>query len=52
MVFPDSVAGRLVECRTREGHLYIDGKGLEKMRVADVPDMEALDSAIREAMNR
>lgn len=52
MVFPDSVAGRLVECRTREGHLYIDGKGLEKMRVADVPDMEALDSTIRKAMRR
>lgn len=52
MVFPDSVAGRIVECKKREGHVYTDGVGLEKVRIADVPDMDALDATIREAMRR
>lgn len=52
MAFPDSVAGRIVECKKREGHLYIDGVGLEKVRIADIPDMGALDATIREAMCR
>lgn len=52
MVFPDSVADQLTECHKREGHLYIDGVGLEKIRIADIPDLDALDAIIREAMSR
>ena len=52
MIFPDSTARQIVECRKREGHLYIDGMGLEKVRIADIPDMTALDTTIREAMCR
>lgn len=52
MAFPDSVAGQIVECKKREGHVYIDGVGLEKMRIVDIPDMDALDATIREAMRR
>lgn len=52
MVFPDSVASRIVECKRREGHVYTDGMGLEKVRIADIPDMDALDETIREAMRR
>lgn len=50
MVFPDSVTGQLTECRKREGHLYIDGKGLEKVRMADIADLDALDASIRAAI--
>lgn len=52
MVFPDSVTNRITECRKREGHLYIDGVGLEKIRVEDVPDISMLDNVIKEAMSR
>lgn len=52
MVFPDSAAGQIVECHKREGHLYIDGVGLEKVKIADIPDIAALDATIREAMYR
>ncbi len=52
MVFPDSVTSQLTPCRKREGHLYIDGMGLEKMRIADIPDISQLDAAIREAMSQ
>lgn len=52
MVFPDSAAGRIVECKKREGHVYTDGVGLEKVRIADISDMDALDATIREAMRR
>lgn len=52
MVFPDSVAGQIIECKKREGHLYIDGVGLEKVRIANIPDMDALDKTIKEAMQR
>lgn len=52
MVFPDSTAGRIMECKKREGHLYIDGMGLEKVRIADIADIDALDAIIREAMSR
>ena len=52
MAFPDSVASQIVECHKREGHLYIDGVGLEKVRIADIPDLAALDETIREAMRR
>lgn len=52
MVFPDSAAGRIMECKKREGHLYIDGVGLEKVRIADIADIDALDAIIREAMSR
>lgn len=43
---------QITECRQREGHLYIDGLGLEKIRIEDIPDIGTLDSSIREAMNR
>lgn len=52
MVFPDSVTNRITECRKREGHLYIDGVGLEKIRVEDILDISALDNLIKEAMSR
>lgn len=52
MVFPDSVMGQITECHQREGHLYIDGKGLEKVRMADITDLEALDAAICTSINR
>jgi len=41
-----------MECKKREGHLYIDGMGLEKVRIADIADIDALDAIIREAMSR
>lgn len=31
MVFPDEVAGTITQCSKREGYLYIDGTGLEKL---------------------
>lgn len=54
MVFPDEVSGTITQCSKREGHLYIDGDGvgLEKIRIADITDMDALDTTIREAMSR
>lgn len=54
MVFPDDAVERLVKCRKREGHLYIDidGMGLEKVRVADIADMKELDAIIRSGMSR
>lgn len=52
MVFPDSVASQITECKKREGHLYIDGVGLEKIRIEEVSDMAALDNAILEGLNR
>lgn len=52
MVFPDSVKGQITMCKQREGHLYIDGVGLEKIRIEHIPDIDALDASIREAMNR
>lgn len=52
MIFPDSVKGQITDCKKREGHLYIDGKGLEKIRIADISDMGALDDSIRKAMSR
>lgn len=52
MVFPDEVAGTITPCSKREGYLYMDGVGLEKIRVADIPDLAALDTTIREAMSR
>lgn len=51
MVFPDEVAGTITQCSKREGHLYIDGVGLEKIRIADITDMGALNAAIQEAMS-
>lgn len=52
MVFPDSVASQITECKKREGHLYIDGGVMEKIRIEEVSDMAALDSAILEGLNR
>lgn len=52
MVFPDSVAERITECHKREGHIYIDGMGLDKIRIADISDMDELDAVIKELMNR
>lgn len=52
MVFPDSVREQVSDCKRREGHLYIDGIGLTKIRIEDIADMDALDMSIREAMSR
>lgn len=51
MVFPDEVIDSITLCGKREGHLYIDGVGLEKIRVADIQDLDTLDAIIREAMS-
>lgn len=52
MVFPDSVKEEITSCKKREGHLYIDGMGLEKIQIEEIPDMDVLDMSIREAMSR
>lgn len=52
MVFPDSVREQITDCKKREGHLFIDGVGLEKIQIEEIPDMDALDTSIWEAMNR
>lgn len=52
MIFPDSMVSQLTHCRKREGYLYIDDVGLEKIRIEDIPDIAQLDAAIREAMSR
>lgn len=52
MVFPDEVVGTVTQCGKREGHLYIDGVGLEKICVANITDIGVLDTIIREAMSR
>ena len=52
MVFPDDLAGSITQCSTREGHLYIDGLGLEKIRIDEIHDMAMLDEIIRDAMSR
>ena len=50
MLFPDDFAESITQCSKREGHLYIDGVGIEKIRIAEVQSMDALDKAIQEAM--
>lgn len=50
MAFPDSVKEEITNCKKREGHLYIDGIGLEKIKIEEIPDMDVLDTSIREAM--
>ena len=52
MLFPDEFAESITPCSKREGHLYIDGDGIEKIRIAEVQSMDALDEAIQEAMSR
>ena len=52
MLFPDEFAESITPCSKREGHLYIDGVGIEKIRIAEVQSMDALDEAIQEAMSR
>ncbi len=52
MLFPDSVKEQVTMCKQREGHLYIDGVGLEKIRIENIADIDALDTSIREAMSR
>ena len=52
MLFPDDFAESITQCSKREGHLYIDGVGIEKIRIAEVQSMDALDKAIQEAMSR
>ena len=52
MVFPDSVKEQITDCKKREGHLYIDGVGLEKIQIYNIPDMDALDISILEMMGR
>lgn len=49
MVFPDNVE-QITPCRKREGHLYIDGIGVEKVKMADIADLDALDASILAAM--
>lgn len=52
MVFPDSVKEEITMCTQREGHLHIDGVGLEKIRIEDIADMDALDASIWGGMIR
>lgn len=52
MVFPDSVREQITDCKKREGHLFIDGVGLEKIQIEEIPDMDAFDTSIWEAMSR
>ena len=52
MVFPDSVKEQITDCKKREGHLYIDGVGLEKIQIDNIPDMDTLYMSILEAMSR
>ena len=52
MLFLGEVAESITQCSKREGHLYIDGVGIEKIRIAEVQSMAALDEAIQEAMSR
>lgn len=52
MVFPDSVKEQITDCKKREGHLYIDGVGLEKVQIEEIDDFDALDQSIRDAMSR
>lgn len=52
MVFPDSVKEQITNCKKREGHLYIDDIGLEKIQIEEIPDMDVLDLSILEALNR
>lgn len=52
MLFPDELAESITQCNKREGHLYIDGAGIEKIRIAEVQSIDALDAAIQEAMSR
>ena len=52
MVFPDSVKEQITDCKKREGHLYIDGVGLEKIQIDQISDMDALDLSILEALDR
>lgn len=52
MVFPDSVKEQITDCKKREGHLYIDGIGLEKIQIDNISDMDTLDMSILEAMSR
>lgn len=49
MVFPDNVK-QITPCRKREGHLYIDGIGVEKVKMADIADLDALDASILATM--
>ena len=52
MVFPDSVREQITDCKKRDGHLFIDGVGLEKIQIEEIPDMDAFDTSIWEAMSR
>lgn len=52
MVFPDSAKDQITDCKKREGHLYIDGVGLEKIQIEEIPNLDALDKAILEAIER
>lgn len=49
MVFPDN-EGQITNCCKREGHLYIDGMGVEKVKMADIANLDALDASILAAM--
>lgn len=50
MVFPDNEE-QITPCRKREGHLYIDGIGVEKVKMADIADLDALDASILAAIS-
>lgn len=52
MAFPGSVLEQVKECRKREGHLYIDGIGLEHIQIEDIPNIDSLDAFIRDNMSR
>lgn len=50
MVFPHSMTEKIELCKKREGYLYIDGGELEKVKIADVANIAALNDIIIESM--
>lgn len=43
MIFPDDIKEQITGCRKREGHLYVNGKELEKIRIADIADISGME---------
>lgn len=51
MVFLDDDEKQITRCRKREGHLSIDGMGPEKVKMAEIADLDALDTSILAAIS-
>lgn len=52
MMFSSVADQMTANCKTGEGYMLIDGEGLERIKIAEVKDMGALDDKIRRAMSR